>query len=157
MPKQSLRRNPALIPLSHDHHDGLKAAVELRRGHSAFPGEHDKLQSVVRLWDEQLNEHFREEELVLFSREWPDHVGTLVAQALEEHATMRSIVESIQTGNADDSTAQRFGALLEAHIRMEERQLFEAMQSVLTADELKDIGTALRAERTSKEGGGSED
>lgn len=143
----SLHRDPALIPLSHDHHHGLVAAVRLKQGRSAFLDEPDVLESIARLWRDELMEHFRQEEEVLFSREWPANVAELVAQALVDHMQMRSIVAAAQRGEEYEELGRRFGELLETHIRLEERLIFPAMQDLLSDQELLTVGRELAVMR----------
>lgn len=143
MSLQPLRRDPALVPLSHDHHEGLIAAVRLKGGRSAIRAESDPYRSIRILWDEDLEPHFEQEERVLFQREWPDVIISMVRRALDEHDRMRSMVVAVQEGKGTTELLKEFGALLESHIRFEERELFGAMQDALTSDELAAIAGEL--------------
>jgi hypothetical protein len=150
MSLQPLRRNPALVPLSHDHHDGLMAAVRLKKEKPAYRDETDPLVSIKRLWRDELRPHFEQEERVLFSRQWPAEVTVMVDQALDEHRQIRAIVERVEAGNATSADVRELGELLERHIRFEERQLFGALQDALSAAEMTAVGEQIAGMRDPK-------
>ena len=150
MALQPLRRDPALVPLSHDHHDGLMAAVRLKQGRSAYNGEPDIVESIRQLWEDDLCPHFEQEETLLFVHPWPEEIREMVDRALAEHQTMRALVDLVAGKVEPEDNARQLGALLEAHIRFEERVMFGAMQSVLSEREIADIGSAIAAMRRPK-------
>jgi iron-sulfur cluster repair protein YtfE (RIC family) len=150
MALQSLRRDPALVPLSHDHHDGLMAAVRLKKGRSAYSGEPDIAESIRQLWEDDLCAHFEQEEQVLFAREWPAEIREMVDRAIEEHRQMRALVDDALKKAPSEELVRRLGELLESHIRFEERVMFGAMQSQLTEEEIAAIGSAIAAMRRPK-------
>jgi len=112
-----MKRHPALVHLSHDHHHTLVWARRLRRG------ETDGFDAYRSL----LARHFREEEervfplLAEFCPEPPDVLG----RALVDHARIRAT-----------PPGPGLGALLEAHVRLEERELFELLQEVVPDERL---------------------
>jgi hypothetical protein len=150
MPLQSLRRDPALVPLSHDHHDGLMAAVRLKKGKSAYSAEPDIAESIRQLWEDDLCAHFEQEEQVLFAYEWPAEIREMVDRATDEHRQMRALVDDALKQDHSTDIARRLGELLESHIRFEERVMFGAMQSHLTEEEIASIGSAIAAMRKPK-------
>lgn len=141
------KRHPALIPLSHDHHEGLIAAQRLKRGAPAYRDCDDAGASIILLWERELDFHFQQEERQLFGLETGNNLASMIRQALDEHAEMRSMVDACRAGAVDDELVRRLGALLERHIRFEERTLFPALQEHLSAEELERIGEAILEER----------
>ena len=109
-----MKRHPSLVALSHDHQRALVQARQLRRGEAAGFAEFFALELV---------RHFREEEEIVFPLlarvgvEPPE-----LLQALLEHQRIR--------GRADRPDAP-LGELLERHVRLEERVLFETIQSTV--------------------------
>ena len=55
--------------------------------------------------------------------------SALVERTLNEHDEMRRLAARLN--EADPATLERFGELLGAHVRFEERELFEATQALL--------------------------
>jgi hypothetical protein len=76
---------------------------------------------------------------------------------LAEHQTFRGLVDQITSTRSAPPTCvpllQQFGDTLEAHIRFEEREWFEALQEVFDADTFAAIDAALRARLPSARGG----
>ncbi len=133
----SLKRHASLVPLSHDHHHGLVAARRLVGGRSAYDDVVSPSESVGVLWDRELREHFRQEEEYLFGLPLPAPVILLIERAVSEHRTMRTIAATATEGAVDPVA---FGHILEGHIRVEERELFPALQECLSPEELDRVG-----------------
>jgi quercetin dioxygenase-like cupin family protein len=112
-----VKRHPALVHLSHDHHHTLAWARRLKEGETEGFDEFRR----------GLARHFREEEervfplLAEFCAEPPE----VLARALVDHAVIRAT-----------PPGPELGALLEAHVRLEERELFELMQEVVPSERL---------------------
>jgi hemerythrin-like domain-containing protein len=66
----------------------------------------------------------------------------LARRIRDDHAALR---ELLGASPADPATLARFGERLEAHIRSEEREVFEVTQHRLPADALEAIAAACRA------------
>ena len=88
-------------------------------------------QRAVRLFASELDPHFRVEEqgiLVALARVGENE---LVQRTLSEHAELRRL--AILLSRPDAVTLLRFADLLAAHVRFEERELFEAAQHQMGA------------------------
>ena len=142
-----MKRHPALVPLSHDHHHGLVQARRLRRAAEGFDREH-QLQAgadFVRFFADEGAEHFREEEELLLPllADRPDPAGSLLAEIATQHATIRALArelrESIRQESVDTDLLRRLGELLERHIRLEERRLFPLIETVATHEQLEGL------------------
>lgn len=145
------QRHQSLHPLSHDHHHGLVAAVRMKQGNSPYRDMADLTEAVSHLWRTELAPHFAEEESILFNRGYTGATATLVAQALDEHRVLRSIVQRFADGGGGVEGLRMLGDLLERHIRFEERELFPAIQSEMEPEVLEEIGEAIRRERQKRE------
>lgn len=122
-----MKRHPALVPLSHDHHQTLVRARELRR--AAESGEQAELERASarfgRAFAGEVSRHFRDEEELLFPLLGElDPPPPSLTQAAADHARIRSLVRRLP----DRDAAAELGALLEQHVRLEERELFELVQ-----------------------------
>ncbi|MBK7024010.1 MAG: hemerythrin domain-containing protein [Sulfuritalea sp.] len=128
-----MKRHPQLQDLSREHHGALKLARAARQ--AAESGEMDAMtafaQRVVRLFATELDPHFRVEEqgiLVALARAGENE---LVERTLSEHAELRRL--TMLLSHPDAATLLRFADLLTAHVRFEERELFEAAQHQMAA------------------------
>jgi hemerythrin-like domain-containing protein len=147
-----MKRHPALIPLSHDHHTGLVQAVRLRR--AAEIGDSSARLRAARDFGEFFrNEerlHLRDEEEKLFPL-LVSHVPSqpaLLREARVQHIQLegfaRKLDIALAAGSVDRETLDGAGELLEAHIRLEERQLFPLIEELVPDDELRRLGLADR-------------
>lgn len=122
-----MKRHPALVPLSHDHHQTLVRARELRR--AAATGDDAELERAAgrfrRAFAGEVSRHFRDEEELLFPLlahlEPPPEQ---LVQATLQHGRIRSLVGRLP----ERAAAAELGELLEQHVRLEERELFELIQ-----------------------------
>jgi hypothetical protein len=132
-----LKRHMALRPLSHDHHDALLLCWKIRKGLDA--GIDTERIKVYAAWmfSTHLEPHFKiEEELVFTVMPSGD---PLIAKALEDHTELRGLFN--ETLSAPGSLA-KIADQLEAHIRFEERVLFEQIQIAATPEQLLQIESA---------------
>ena len=147
-----MKRHPALIPLSRDHHSGLVQAVRLRR--SAADGNASARLAAAR----EFGEFFRNEERVHLRDEEEElfplllrHVASQPAplrEARVQHVQLQGFARKLEiavaAGIVDRETLDAAGALLDAHIRLEERQLFPLIEELVPDDELRGLGLADR-------------
>ena len=138
-----MKRHPALAPLSDDHHHELVEARRLRAAAEAGPEERLAVSAAyVELFFTETVEHFRREEDELFPvylrRDGAD--AALVEQVLREHMELHGLARALRTGVAAGDvpaeTLRELGSLLSDHVRLEERELFEAIQRVVPSSEL---------------------
>jgi hemerythrin-like domain-containing protein len=147
-----MKRHPALVPLSHDHHHGLVQARSLRRAAERSDREH-QLQAAAEFVTFFAGEgagHFREEEELLLPllADRPDPAGELLAEIAAQHATIRALARelrrSIRQGSVEAGQLHRLGELLERHIRLEERSLFPLIERTATDAELEELSLPAR-------------
>ena len=141
-----MKRHPALVPLSRQHHDGLALGVFIERGLrvGADPREPERLRKqVLDAWEFELKGHFEVEERVLFpavreSIPDPRTVDLLV----REHQEIRQLIDTLRAANEDglQDALLAVRTVLTRHIRTEERVLFEAVQDSLGEAELLELG-----------------
>jgi hemerythrin-like domain-containing protein len=140
-------RNKSLIPLSHQHQRALALCVRIDRAQPIPDRDLEAWQAEIEQhFRQEIGVHFSAEEQVLFpaARHFCELIP-LLDELIAEHAVLR---ESFSRGEARSMTSQSlpaFAQQLSAHIRKEERQLFERMQQLINPEELAVLGTKLDA------------
>jgi len=143
----SMLRDRNLVPLSHHHQHALALCVRIGKAFAEVhdtPDVHRWEAEIVQLFDQEISYHFLAEEKVLFpaASKW-DELQQLVDELLIEHTLLRRNVERARARQFTVTDLQVFTATLSEHVRKEERQLFESMQRLLTAEEITDVGYRL--------------
>ena len=132
-------RDPSLIPLSHQHHNALALCVLTRRSlaKDASPANIARLaRRVIDRYELELVNHFEIEEQVLFPVCGP---MPLIDRLLAEHRQIEALVASLREAPSA-ALLEQFCALLPAHVRTEENELFEEIQRCLARDVLDQTG-----------------
>ncbi len=136
-----LKRNPNLIPLSREHHFGLLFCWKTRQGIKLHVPPARIGKYILFYWDKFLEQHFKEEETLLFL----DKKDSLVVKALSDHDEIRNLVGIIRQGEIDNEFLENLASSMENHIRYEERLLFPYLEKSLPPAQLELIGTHLDA------------
>ena len=134
-------RDPSLIPLSHQHHNGLALCVMTRRSlaRDASAGNVAKLaRRVIDRYELELVNHFEIEEQVLF----PACPLPMVPELLAEHRAVEAMIPALRSAPTAELLEQ-FCQLLSTHIRREENELFEWIQKELPRDVLDRAGSEI--------------
>lgn len=140
-------RDRNLIPLSHQHQHALALCVQIDRSLQAGTADLDALQAQIRtMFNLEIRWHFAAEEEVLFPEATAfTQLKPLVEQLLAEHARLREYFARAEGRELDAAGLRNFGQLLSAHIRKEERELFEGCQRLFSSAKLTQVGGALDA------------
>jgi hemerythrin-like domain-containing protein len=130
-----IKRHPAIVQFSRDHHFGLLLNWKIRQGlkQNIEPGRITEY--ILYFFDEDLKTHFAEEERILFAR--LDDADTLKQQALKDHAAINSMIDGMRLKKTDLAMITSFADALEKHIRFEERVLFNHLQTAFSEAELE--------------------
>jgi hemerythrin-like domain-containing protein len=141
-------RDPALIPLSHQHQHALALCVRIDRAPRSTPSELSAWQAeIVSLFEQEIRFHFDAEERILFpAAERFAELRQLVADLRRDHDSLRGKVASAAAHTMSAADLKSFADHLATHVRREERELFEAMQKLFSTDELHELGTLVDAE-----------
>lgn len=140
-------RDKALIPLSHQHQRALALCVRIHRS-QPIPG------ADLDAWQSEIQQHFRQEVQIHFAAEedflfpaagkFPE-LASLVKELLADHARLRASFAQADSRQLNSETLIAFAQDFSAHIRKEERQLFEALQRLLTPEEMVGLGGKLES------------
>ena len=132
-------RDPNLVPLSHQHHNGLALCVLVRRSLAgdASPANLERLaKRIIDRYEIELVNHFEIEEQVLF----PACAGMpIIPSLIAEHRRIERFVQQLRAAPTP-ALLEDFCALLTTHIRREENELFEQAQRELAPDVLAAAG-----------------
>jgi hypothetical protein len=142
-----MKRSEALTPLSHDHHQALVAAQQLRRAEDPEAA----TAAFLEFWRGQGSQHFRIEEDILLPA-WlaadPDADRALAARLADEHLTIRARARAVERGELSPEGLHELGELMSAHVRFEERELFPRIEASLDPQALATLATEIdHAER----------
>ncbi|MGI9527034.1 MAG: hemerythrin domain-containing protein [Weeksellaceae bacterium] len=133
MANKPIRRVEEMQGVSRDHHHALLLAFKINKGIS-LNIEAERIRKYI-LWfrEEHLVPHFRVEEKWMFPVLGEENEK--VQQALSEHRRLLDL----STLAEDYHMMHDFAEELKAHIRFEERDLFQDIQAVATPEQLKNI------------------
>jgi hemerythrin-like domain-containing protein len=140
-----MQRHPALIPLSQDHQKGLLLAQLLKKNAPEYKGLPKdligKMNYAKEVYNNELDQHFKEEEEFVFPylTNKGKEIDEIVTEILSEHRILKTSILALKDNSTLIDEMDKIGYLLEAHIRKEERNLFEKIPQVLGEEELKII------------------
>ena len=143
-------RDKSLIPLSHQHQRALALCVRIDRAQPIPDGD-------LQAWQAEIEQHFEQEIKIHFAAEesvilpaaakFPELVP-LVEELISEHASLRRLFCQPELRKMSAESLPDFAKQLSAHIRKEERQLFERMQQLMNAEQLAHLESQLRVALT---------
>ena len=138
-------RDKSLIPLSHQHQHALALCVRIDRASPIPDADLAAWQAeVALLFQGEIAIHFTAEEQVVFPAAGEfGELKPLIEELRSEHEWLRdkfgaAVAQKLTAGDLHE-LAQR----LSAHIRKEERQLFERMQELMSQEDLASLGRRL--------------
>ena len=126
-----MKRNPALQPLSREHHTALVLAKACE--HAAQSGDATMVNQVCRrailAFANELEPHFKIEEQSFLPLLNSPAAHALAQRTIKDHEQLRGLLTGLQQDNA--AALGDFGKYLTAHVRFEERELFPVIESLL--------------------------
>jgi hemerythrin-like domain-containing protein len=139
-------RDPSLVPLSHQHHNGLALCVLVERSlkGDATPANLARLAARINdRFELELANHFELEEQLLFPA-LDSHCGrtAIVTDLIAEHRALEALAAALREAPGAEKILA-FTALLRSHIRREENELFEQAQRDLPRPVLDLLGAEL--------------
>lgn len=137
-----MKRHSCLIALSHDHHHGLLLAQLIKKDappYKTLPQTTEsKIEYALYAWTNELKKHFYNEEKILFPfiKGRDNSLDELIIKILEEHKSLKYLFMNLELAENKIEHLNEIGEMLESHIRLEERQLFQKIQEVFRENEL---------------------
>jgi len=138
-------RDRNLIPLSRQHQHVLALCVRIDRESPISDADLAAWQAeIAQHFESEIRVHFAAEEHVLFpaARKFPE-LGPLVDELLLDHFMLRESFAEAEARKMSATNLSAFAQRMSAHIRKEERQLFERMQELMSQEELALLGQSL--------------
>lgn len=138
-------RDKNLIPLSHQHQRALALCVRIDRAQPISTADLEAWRAeVVQHFEQEIRIHFAAEESALFpvARGFPELIA-LIEQLENDHLWLRDRFAAAEAHGVSAADLLALAQRLSAHIRTEERHLFQRLQELMTRDELADLGTKL--------------
>lgn len=136
-----VKRHKTLQPFSRDHHYGLLVCWKIRQGLKKGIELYRIKSYTDWFWNRHLEEHFRIEEDFLFPILGNEH--EMVKRALAEHRRIKRLFLD------EDNIYKTLSLLeeeLEKHIRFEERELFNMIQSLADSSVFSTLENSLEHE-----------
>jgi hemerythrin-like domain-containing protein len=144
-----MRRHEILVPLSREHHQGLLLAQLMKKGAPPYKGmpesPSDKIRYAKVKAEQLLKPHFRREEkvLFLFLADKAKEMMEAYASLYDDHRRLMDLIDRLNPQDPDVDLMDDFGQLLDAHIRKEERGLFQEAQHELKEKDWEQLGRLL--------------
>lgn len=138
-----MKRHPALVTLSRDHHHALVIAQRLRRATAETATE--TARAFLDHWDAEEKLHFRiEEELLLpayAAHAEPDHPA--IIRMLLDHVRIRRDA-ALLAGTPPLELLHDLGGRLADHVQLEEHEVFPLIEATIPESELQALGERIR-------------
>ncbi len=140
-----MRRHESLIPLSRFHRSVLFVAQMAKRNGPQFKGYptdiEGKARYAVEFFADKLQAHFQLEETKLLPviKGKDTELDAIISEIEAEHVHLTHLFEGLKSPSDTESQLDELGFALEAHVRKEERVLFQKIQVVLTESELQQL------------------
>lgn len=136
--QKPLKRHPALVPLSKDHHFGLLLCWKIRTGIRKEIAEERIAAYVDYFFQNHLLVHFDEEEKYIFSL--LDEKDEKRKKAEKQHRKIGRLIERL--ASEPEKCKITLGLIeeeVESHIRYEERDLFPYIQTAIDETKLEQL------------------
>ncbi|MEL7122406.1 MAG: hemerythrin domain-containing protein [Bacteroidota bacterium] len=140
-----MKRHPSLIPLSRFHRSVLFVAQMAKKNGPKFKGYPTdiagKAEYAYNFYIKSLEAHFKQEEEQLFPNimSYTEELDALTEEIKAEHITLSALFQSIPEQKDLENHLDTLGFTLEAHVRKEERQLFQLIQATLSEEEMEHL------------------
>lgn len=129
-----MKRHPALISLSRDHHHTLVLVQQLR--HATEGTEQDAAQAFIAHWEAEEKHHFRVEEEILLPAyaEHGDPAHPAITRMLQDHICIRRDADLL-TRRPSLPLLHRLASQLADHVKLEEEQVFPLIEATIPEPE----------------------
>jgi iron-sulfur cluster repair protein YtfE (RIC family) len=140
-----MKRHPALVPLSQDHHKALLLAQLIKKNAPEYHGLPTdligKMNFAKETYHKELEHHFNDEKQIVFPnlKGKDSKLDNLITEIMSEHIILKEKILSLKVNPNLVNELDEIGRILDEHVRKEERILFEKAQDILDENELEEI------------------
>ena len=142
-----MKRDTALQPLSHQHHNSLMGCLLIRKGVEKKADKKVLKDFILNWWQTDLQKHMQAEENILLpylsQRKFHKSYLDVIAR---DHDTIRLLADRLRVHENGYRLYSIYADIVEQHIRFEERVVFEKIQEKFTPQELATLEKQLPAE-----------
>ncbi len=138
-------RDKNLIPLSHQHQRALALCVRIDRAQPIPARDLESWQAEIEQhFEQEIKIHFSAEEKVLFPAALQfSELVPLVEELIADHTSLRDWFSQAKARSISAEGLPAFAEQLSAHIRKEERRLFQRLQQLMDEKDLATLGVRL--------------
>lgn len=148
-----MKRHDSLLLVAREHHESLVIARRLVTGRASAGSDWPdspaaQAQALAQFHERHLRRHFAAEEQAVFpaAREIGAEAMALAERLAAEHRQMSAWIGELAADAAVDAAAlAAFGELLNAHVRLEDRQFFPMLETGLEPARLLRLQADLEA------------
>ena len=133
-----MQRDVRLQGLSSDHHHALVFARKLEQQVAGNSVDASLIREMTTRFEDMLLPHFRVEEELLVPALLAVGEDSMGQRILSEHRRLQNAVVAASAG--DSNKVSEFAALLTAHVRFEEREVFPICEEKVPAEVLDAVG-----------------
>jgi len=134
-----MQRNKNLRALSSEHHRALTLSREIKKACQNGTNDSVLIERIQNVFMNELLPHFDIEEQAILPELAKIGEDALVQRTLDDHRRLKDLLADLD----DVNNLLNFAENLKEHVRFEERELFEACQSLLDPTTLEQIGTEI--------------
>ncbi len=129
-----MKRSPALVPLSREHHEALVLARRACEPDRPSADPLDVRDHVLRRWTGHIESHFRLEEQALLPALAEAGAPAEAEEGLRQHEAIRRLVSELETSGT--AALPAWGEAMRTHVQWEERHLFPLAERLLDLSSL---------------------
>jgi len=137
MSKKPIKRSSELITLSREHHYSLLFSWKITKGlKNNIPTERI-IRYVRHFWEHHLQQHFKQEQVVLFHKVKDDLLVKEVWKEQEETAQkIAAIIDGKENSEAQRAALETLATMITTLVRKEERDLFPEIEQSISGQAL---------------------
>ena len=132
-----MKRDTALQPLSHQHHNSLMGCLLVKKGVEKRADKKVLKDFILNWWQADLQKHMQAEEKVLLpylnQHKFDKSYLNVISR---EHDTIRLLADRLRQHEDGYRLYSIYAEMVEQHIRFEERVVFEKIQEKFSSQQL---------------------
>ena len=142
-----MKRDTALQPLSHQHHNSLMGCLLVRKGVEKKADKKVLKDFILNWWESDLQKHMHAEEKVLLPYLNKHRFNQSYLNVIfRDHDTIRVLTDRLRVHEDGYRLYSIYADFVEQHIRFEERVVFEKIQEKFSHEELATLEKQLPSE-----------
>ena len=135
-----MKRDIALQPLSHQHHNTLMGCLLIRKGIENKADKKVLKDFTLNWWQKDLQKHMEAEEKILLPYLSQHQFNKSYIKVIyHDHETLRVLGERLKINDDDYELYIIYTDLVEQHIRFEERIVFQKIQEDFSREQLSQL------------------